>query len=51
MCLAEEDVLIYFNKLDKEQERLRKMAIKCDNTQKVTQAVDDFYNSSLFNQK
>ena len=49
--LAEEDVSIYFNKLDKEQERLKKMVIKWDNTQKVTQAVDDMYNISLFNEK
>ena len=49
--LAEEDVSIYFRNLDKEQERLKKMAIKWDDTQKVTQAVDEMYNISLFHKK
>ena len=46
--LAEEDVSIYFSKLDKEQERLKKMSVKWDDTQKATQAVDEMYNISLF---
>ena len=46
--LAEEEVSIYFSKLDKEQERLKKISIKWDTTQKVTQAVDEMYNISLF---
>ena len=49
--LAEEDVSIYLSKLDKEQERLNKMSIKWDDTQKVTQAVDKMYNSSLLDKK
>ena len=49
--LSEEDVSIYFSKLYKEQERLKKMDIKWDNTQKVTQAVDKMYNISLFDEK
>ena len=49
--LAEGDVSIYFSKLDKEQERLKKMAIKWDDNQKVTQAMQKIYNSSFFNQK
>ena len=49
--LEEEYVLVYFRKLDKEQERLNKMEIKWDDTQKVTQAVDEMYNSSLFDEK
>ena len=49
--MAEEDVSVYFSKLYKEQESLKKMAIKWDDTQKVTQAVDEMYNSSLFNRK
>ena len=50
-CLEEEDVSIYFMKLDKEQECLKKMEIKWYDTQKVTQAVDEMYNSSLFDKK
>ena len=42
--MSENDVSIYFIKLDKEQERLNKIAIKCDDTQKLTQAVDEMYN-------
>ena len=49
--LEEEYVLVYFRKLDKEQERLNKMEIKWDDTQKVTQAVDEMYNSILFDVK
>ena len=49
--LAEEDVSIYFSKLDKEQERPKKIEIKWDKTQKFTQAVDEIYNSSLFDEK
>ena len=49
--MAEEDVSIYFSNLDKEQERLKKMAIKWYDTQKVTQAVNEMYNISLFNEK
>ena len=49
--LAEEYVSIYFSKLDKQQERLKKMTIKWDDTQKITQAVDEMYNSSLFDKK
>ena len=49
--LAEEDVSIYFSKLDKKQERLKKMSIKWDNTPKLTKAVDKMYNSNLFKEK
>ena len=49
--LAEEEVSIYFRNLDKEQERLKKISIKWDDTQKVTQAVNEMYNSSLFDKK
>ena len=49
--LEEEDISIYFSKLDKEQECLKKKSIKWDDTQKVTQAVDEMYNSSLFDEK
>ena len=49
--LEEEDVTIYFSNLDKEQERLNKMAIKWDDNQKVTQAMAKIYNSSLFDEK
>ena len=49
--LAEEEVSIYFSKLDKEQERLKKMSIKLYDTQKVTQAVDKMYNSNLYEKK
>ena len=49
--MAEEDLSIYFRNLDKEQERLKKMAIKWDDTKKVTQAKEGMYNSNLFNKK
>ena len=39
--LEKEDISILFINLDKEQERLKKMAIKWDNTQTVTQTVDE----------
>ena len=37
--------------MDKEQERLKKMEIKWDDTQKFTQDIDKMYNSSLFDEK
>ena len=37
--------------MDKEQESLKKMEIKWDKTQKFTQAVDEMYNSSMFDEK
>ena len=49
--LAEEDVSIYFSKLDKEEKHLKKMAIKWDDTKKVTHAVEEMYNRSLFDKK
>ena len=49
--MAEEKISIYFNNLNKEQERLKKMAIKWYGTQKVTQAVDEMYNSNIFDKK
>ena len=43
--------MVYFIKLDKEQKRLKKMAIKWEDTHKVTQAIDEMYNISLFDGK
>ena len=45
--LAEEDVSIYFSKLDIEQERLNKMAINWYVTQKVTHTVAEMYKISF----
>ena len=49
--LAEEDVTVYFAKLEKEQQKLKTMGIKWDDTQKVTQAVDEMYASGIFDKK
>lgn len=49
--LADEDVIVYFTKLDKEQQKLTVMGIKWDDTQKVTQAVDEMYSSGIFDKK
>ena len=46
--LADEDVTVYFAKLEKEKMKLKAMKITWDNTQKVTQAVEEMYNSNIF---
>ena len=48
LLLAEEDVTVYFTKLEKEQVKLKAMGINWDDTQKVTQAVEEMYNSHIF---
>ena len=47
--LADEDVTVYFAKLEKEQVKLKAMKITWDDTQKVTQTVEEMYNSNIFN--
>ena len=51
LWLADEDVTVYFAKLEKEQQKLTTMGIVWDNTQKVTQAVDKMYASGIFDKK
>ena len=46
--LADKDVTVYFAKLDKEQVKLKAMKITWDDTQKVTQAVEEMYKSNIF---
>ena len=48
--LAEEDVTVYFAKLEKEQVKLKAMGIDWDDTQKVTQAVEEMYNIHIFDE-
>ena len=50
LWLADEDVTVYFAKLEKEQVKLKAMKITWDDTQKVTQAVEEMYNSNIFNE-
>ena len=49
--LQDEDVTVYFTKLEKEQVKLKAMGIAWDDTQKVTQAVDEMYSSGIFDKK
>ena len=42
---------VYFAKLEKEQQKMTTMGIKWDDTQKVTQAVDEMYASGIFEKK
>ena len=49
--LADEDVTVYFAKLEKEQQKLTTMGIVWDDTQKVTQVVDKIYASGIFDKK
>ena len=46
--LADEDVTVYFLKLEKEQVKLKAMKITWYDIQKVTQAVEETYNSNIF---
>ena len=46
--LAEEDVNVYFVKLEKEQVKLKAMGINLDDTQKVTQAIEEMYSIHIF---
>ena len=48
--LAEEDVPVYFAKHEKEQVKLKAMGINWDDTQKVTQAVEEMYNIHIFDE-
>ena len=41
----EEDIAVYLLKIHKEQERLKKVGINWDESQKVTQAVKKMYSS------
>ena len=46
--LTKEDFTVYFAKLEKEQVKLKAMGINWDDTQKVTQAVEEMYNIRIF---
>ena len=48
--LDEEDVTVYFTKLEKEQVKPKAMGINWDDTQKVTQAVKEMYNIQIFDE-
>ena len=48
--LSEEDVTVYFIKLEKEQVKLEAMGINWDDNQKVTQAVEEMYNIHIFDE-
>ena len=50
LWLADEEVTVYFSKLEKEQVKLKAMKITWDDTQKVTQAVEEMYNSNIFDE-
>ena len=50
LWLADEDITVYFTKLEKEQLKLKAMKITWDDTQKVTQAVEEMYNSNIFDE-
>ena len=50
LWLAYEDVTVYFLKLEKEQVKLKAMKITWDDTQKVTQAAEEMYNSKIFDE-
>ena len=41
----EEDIDVYFRKLQKYQERLKEVGINLDDSQKFTQAVEKMYSS------
>ena len=49
--ISDKDVAIYFSKIEKDQSKLKKMDVIWDNTQKVTQAVDEVYNIDMFDEK
>ena len=49
--ISDKDVAIYFSKIKKDQAKLKKMDVIWDNTQKVTQAVDEVYNIDMFDEK
>ena len=44
---TEEDIAVYFKKLHKEKERLEKVGINWDDSQKFTQAADKIYSSRI----
>ena len=44
-CILEEDIAVYFTKLQKEKELLKKVGINWDDLQKFTQAVEKIYSS------
>ena len=50
LWLAEEAVTVYFTKLEKEQVKLKAMGINWDDTQKVTQVVEEMYNIHIFDE-
>ena len=50
LWLADEDVTVYFAKLEKEQVKLKAMRITWDDRQNVTQAVEEMYNSNIFDE-
>ena len=48
--LAEQNITVYFAKLEKEQVKLKAMEINWDDTQKVTQAAEEMYNIHIFDE-
>ena len=48
LWLSKVDTTVYFTNIEKEQVKLKAMGINWDDTQKVTQAVEEMYNIHIF---